>query len=330
MVALIQEQSSDFLVRFLQSIAEELKAQSGFNLREEVFFPLRYDRDRPKTVQHKYIAQKLMPKDSRLGDGYYWGSISTTSQNVARSIAGQYSQEMKEDGVDLDILLQGKPGQRGTWEIAYDWLWDCKYPRWLNDNYWNHLICKAKTYSDWIQFSEEDNSCTATDSRNSVMSKGPALERLSRENRSKPSTIVKNQHLFMQIDLEYRDRQLLLLNRSEQGKLVISPSSGYGLNTRMNAAPLQLPQKEAFAYTSEQYFKFKKKGIEEFLAIVLPTQLDMQNFLPDPEQELIPELTNHRFELIFSELEKQRDWHIFYQAFQVRSQKSKKQKSRTD
>ena len=330
MVTFIDAKLNNLPDRFLQIISEELKSQSGYNLREEVFFPLRYDRNQPQTVQHKYIAQKFMPKDSRLGDGYYWGSIGTTSQNVVRSLAEQYTGEMEGDGVDLDTLLKGERGKRGTWTIAYDWLWNCKYPRWLNDYYWQYLKDKVNTDSNWIEFREISKPVSPDYLVSKGMVKGPDLN--SPPPVIKPASLIpKNQQLSMEIKLEERDRQLLLFNSSAEGKVVICPSFGYGLHTRINGVLVQLPQDDAWARQSDQDFKFKKKGIEEFLAVVLPTPLDMENFLPEPEEEVIPELTNHRFELIFAELEKQQDWHIFHQTFQVRSQKNKShKKSKSD
>ena len=318
MVTLIDVKLNNLPSRFLQVISEELKSQSGYNLREEVFFPLRYDRDQPQTVQHKYIAQKFMTKDPRLGDGYYWGSIGTTSQNVVRSLSEQYTEEIERDGVDLDTLLKGERGKRGTWTIAYDWLWNCKYPRWLNDYYWQYLIDKANTDSYWIEFHEKGYDQLAISPGKNIG--GPYLN-VPISIVDKLSIIPRNKPLLMQVNLGYSDPQLLLFNKSEQGKLVICPSFGYGLNTRMNSASVEFPQKDSWAYQSQQYFQFKKKGIEEFIAVVLPTPLDMDNFLPEPEEEVIPELTNQRFELVFTELERQQDCPIFYQVFEVRSQK---------
>jgi hypothetical protein len=139
--------------KFLNDVAVELKTQPvpRFNLREEVFFPLRYDKNRPVTFQQVQIAQE-MSQDSRLGKGDYATSIGTTAQNVVLAMVNIYKEEMEKDGVNVDILLNGHQGQRGSWREVYYWLWNHKYLRCLDENGWKILQNKAKSNCPWIQF----------------------------------------------------------------------------------------------------------------------------------------------------------------------------------
>ncbi|MFB2974172.1 hypothetical protein ACE1CD_34850 [Aerosakkonema sp. BLCC-F183] len=294
-------------VKFLNEIAGELKTQSGFNLREEVFFPLRYDKNCPLTVQHQQIAQELMPKDSRLGKGDYATSIGTTSQNVVLAMVNLYKEEMEKDGVNLDILINGQKGQKGTWREAYYWLWNHKYLRWLDANSWEILQAKAKYSANWLQFFTEDEA-------NKIgLNRGAYLELPPPE---MPPNIPVNKKLWMAIDLEYPNYQLLLFNRSKQGTVLYCPSFGYAIDAIMDKPPFLLPQKYSWAGKTGQKFIFKETGKEEFLAIVLENSLHL-SWLTPKREEALPEWNVERIKELFEELEKQSNWQVFYQSFEV-------------
>lgn len=310
-------------VNFLNDIAGELNSQSGFNDREQLFFPLRFDKNRPVAVQHKEIAEKLMPKDPSLGDVNYANSIGTTVQNVVsamvgrlqtehkKEIAGLYEAEMRADGVDIDSLLKREPGERGSWEVAYHWLWNHKYVRWLDENGWEILQQKAKSPPYWLQFlTKEEMASVQRGTRSLILPPAPpAVQKI------KP-TIPAEQSLWMVIDLEFNNSQLLLLNRSQDGQSLLCPSSAYAPNSIMEKPPILLPQKDAWADYSEEKFMFGEAGKEEFLAIALEKPVSLPWLIPREEEDLT-EWNAERLKELFEQLEQQDNWQVFYQSFEV-------------
>jgi len=306
-------------VNFINDIAVELKSQPGFNDREQLFFPLRFDKNRPVATQHKEIAEKLMPKYPSLCDVNYANSIGTTVQNVVsamvgrlqtehkKEIAGLYEAEMRADGVDIDSLLKREPGERGSWEVAYHWLWNHKYVRWLDENGWEILQQKAKSPDNWIKFLTKEEEAMLGANRGAYLELPPPKITL---------TIPAKQRLLMAIYLEYPNYQLLLFNRSEQGTVLHCPSFGYALNPIMDKPPLVLPQQDSWANKTEQKFIFQQTGKEEFLAIVLEKHLIL-DWLTPQRQDALPKCNAERIKELFDQLGQQGNWHVFYQSFEV-------------
>jgi hypothetical protein len=110
---------------------------------------------------------------------------------------------------------------------------------------------------------------------------------------------------------------LLLLNRSQQGQILLCPSSAYAPNAIVEKSPIWLPQKDAWAGDSEEKFVFGEVGKEEFLAIVLEKPLSLPWLTPH-EDEALPEWNAERMKELFEQLEKQGNWQVFYQSFEVR------------
>ncbi|MBW4682631.1 MAG: hypothetical protein KME19_21435 [Microcoleus vaginatus WJT46-NPBG5] len=298
-------------VKFLNNIAAELKKQPGFLIREEVFFPLRYDKNRPVTVQDRQIAEEWMPKDSRLGKGDYATSIGTTSQNVRRAITNQYKEEMEKDGVNVALLLNGQQGQRGTWREAYSWLWNYKYLRWLEAHSWEILQSKAKSPANWLQFLTEEEMVAAQRKGLIIPPPPPSVKKVT-------PTVPANQSLWMVIDLALQNYQLLLLSGSQQKQCLLCPSSAYAPNSIIEKSPILLPQKHSWAAQDEnkQNFMFEEAGKEEFLAIALEKPLSLPWLTPH-EEEALPEWNAERIKELFDELEQQENWKVFYQSFEV-------------
>lgn len=305
---------------FLNKIAEELKTPPGLNIREEVFFPLRYAKNRPVTVQHTTIARDDMPKDDRLGKGDYVTSIGTTSQNVVQAMVNKYKEEMAKDEVNIDILVNGQQGQRGTWREVYKWLWEQKYPRWLEAHSWDILREKATSPANWIGFlTEEDKEKVVAGEK--VLGGGFRGAYLDLPPAPEPEPeitpiIPANKRLLMQIDLEYPQYQLLLFNRSEAGTVLYCPSFGYAPQPIIEKPPVVLPQRDSWAGETKQNFLFKDKGQEEFLAIVLAKPLNLP-WLAASKQEGIPKWNGQRILEVFNHLEQSGEWQVFYQSFEV-------------
>ena len=306
-------------VNFINDIAVELKSQPGFNDTEQLFFPLRFDKNRPFATQHKEIAEKLMPKDPSLGGGNYVSSIGTTVQNVVsamvgrlqtehkKEIAGLYEAEMRADKVDIDSLLKRKPGAKGSWEVVYHWLWNHKYVQWLDENGWEILQQKAKSPDNWLQFLTKEEEAMLGANRGAYLELPPPKIR---------PTIPAKQGLLMAIYLEYPNYQLLLFNRSEQGTVLYCPSFGYALNPIMGKPPLLLPQQDSWANNTKQNFIFQETGKEEFLAIVLEKHLNL-DWLTPQRLDALPKCNAERIKELFDKLGQQENWHVFYQSFEV-------------
>lgn len=314
--------------KFLDDIALELKTQPGFNEVEQLFFPLRFNKNIPTLYKHKYIAEKMMrPEASNLPIDFYSKSIGTTMQNIISamvgrsakkylprtaanketnkpSIKGLYEADMRADGIDIDSLLTTKPGEKGSWEVVYHWLWNHKYLRWLEENGWDILQKKAKSPSNWLQFLEM-----------SALQAGTKAPSLRLPAKIKP-TIPANEELWMAIYIEFTNYQLLLFNRSKQGKLLLCSSFGYAENATIEKSPFLLPKSDSLAGKTEQKFIFKEMGEEEFLAIALEKPLSLPWLIPS-EEEPLPEWNAKRMKELFDCMEKQNNWQIFYQSFEV-------------
>lgn len=308
-------------VKFLNDIAAELKTQPGFNDVEQLFFPLRFDKNRPTLYKHTDIAEKLMrPEGSTLPVKFYSTSIGTTVQNVVsamvgrletqhkKEIKGLYEAEMKADGVDVDNLLNREPGERGTWEVVYHWLWNHKYLRWLGLHSWEILHEKAKLIPNWLQFLTEEKIAQIGKNRGAYLELPPPSEM--------PQTIPANKRLWMAVNLEYPNYQLLLFNRSKQGTVLYCPSFGYALNSIIDKPPFLLPKNDSWAGKTRQNFIFKETGKEEFLAIVLEKYLHL-DWLSPKREEALPEWNAKRIKELFEQLEEQNNWQVFYQTFEV-------------
>lgn len=323
--------------KFLNEIARELKGQPKFNEVEQLFFPLRFDKNRPTLYKHTDIAENLMrPEDSKLPLDFYSKSINTNVQNIVNimigrlektyqprtakeetikpAIKGLYEAEMRADGVDVDSLLNKKKGEKGNWEVVYNWLWDHKYPRWLDQNYWSILQERAKTVSNGIQFKTEAEMESLLN-----LNKAPKLpNRPPSSLKGVKQEILANQPLWMAIDFEYQNYQLLLLNRSQQGQCLLCPSSAYAPNPIIDKPPLLLPQKNSWAELDEnkERFTFTELGTEEFLAIVLEKPLNLP-WLTPKQEEALPEWNAERIKELFEQLAQQDNWQVFYQSFEV-------------
>ena len=321
--------------KFINQILTELKkTQHGLNDVEEKFFPLRFDKNRPTLFTHKEIAEKLMLPDNITDKTFYSKSIGTTVQNILNVIVGRlektykprkgeketnkpaikgiYAEEMRNDGIDVDSLLNKKPGQKGTWQVAYEWLWNYKYPRWLEANSWQILQEKATSPLDWIKFLTKEEAPSVH-----IGNKGLILPPPPPSVQKTNPTIPAKQSLWMAINFQVHNHQLLLLNRSQDGQNLLCPSSAYAPSSIIEKPPIVLPQKDSWAGQDDSQTNFKfDLGKEEFLAIALEKPLNLPWLKPRGEEALIV-WNGERIKELFEELEKQNNWQVFYQSFDV-------------
>ena len=261
---------------------------------------------------HKEIA-KLMREDLVV---YCENKINQTIREVIEVVHKAYEEEMKADGVNTEALLNLKAGgtlkgkedeeshkKFSLWKEVYKWLWNHEYLRWVDINGWEILKKQAKTAPDWIQFlTEQEMASVGVGTR--------ALKPLSPRSSARKidPTIPINQPLSMRVDLAYPNYQMLLLYRSAETKYVLCPSLGYAPNA-VNQPPMTLPQ-------NKERFTFEKLGKEEFLAIAVEKPVSLPWLIPR-EEEPLPEWNAERLKELFEQLEKQGNWQVFYQIFEV-------------
>ena len=123
----------------------------------------------------------------------------------------------------------------------------------------------------------------------------------------------------MAIDFQVNNHQLLLLNRSQDGQYLLYPSSAYAPSSIIEKPPILLPQKDSWAGQDEGQtnFIFDHLGKEEFLAIALEKPLNLPWLNPRREDEQLIEWNGKGIKELFEELEKQNNWQVFYQSFDV-------------
>jgi tetratricopeptide (TPR) repeat protein len=179
---------------------------------------------------------------------------------------------------------------------------------------WQILKKQAKSPPNWLQFlTEEEMASVQRGTRSLILPTPPPSVQKN------TLTIPANQSLWMVLDLEFHNSQLLLLNRSQHGQALLCPSSAYAPNHIIENPPILLPQKDALAGKSNEKFVFEEVGKEEFLAIVLEKPLSL-HWLTPREEEALPEWNAERIKELFEQLDKQDNWQVFYQSFEVSAQ----------
>ncbi|NJK69582.1 MAG: hypothetical protein HC941_26415 [Microcoleus sp. SU_5_3] len=257
---------------------------------------------------------------------YCENKINQTIRKVIEVVHKACEEEMKADGVNTEALLnlkaggtlQGKDDEEShkkfsPWKEVYKWLWDHKYLRWLDENGWQILQEKAKSPPNWLQFlTKEEMASVQRGTRSFVLPPPPPAVQKS------TPIIPVEKSLWMVIDLEFDNSQLLLLNRSQDGEFLLCPSSAYAPNPIVEKPPILLPQKDSWADRDESQtnFKFEKLVKEEFLAIALEKPLNLP-WLTPREDEALPEWNAERLKELFEHLERQGNWQVFYQCFEV-------------
>jgi len=175
-------------------------------------------------------------------------------------------------------------------------------PQAVQNKFWQILRSKAQDRPKWLQFSTAGEMGT----RKLIPPTPPENIR---------PRIPINQSLYMVIDLDFQNHQLLFLTRSQQEQRLLCPSSAYAPNPIIDESPLVLPQKDAWADEDKQ-FRFDEVGKEEFIAILLEQPLNLPWLIP-PSDEGFIEWNNRRIKELFVQLRQQSNWQVFYQSFQV-------------
>ncbi len=292
--------------KFLEYIKAKLKEkrttrQPTFRMKEEVFFELRYDPERPLDYPDIRIAKELMPEDRRLSKENYYSAIGTTSGNVRKTIKGIYQKEMEADGLSFH---KRKKGEDGAWQPIYNWLWNYKFPRWQVDKYWQLLQQKVKDFNfEWIRF-VPPTEILETDRMMKASSSQPIKSKI-------PQKIPVNQQLLMSVDLPNKDSYLLLLNRGLNSRFFVCPSA-VAADNHIVKTPIFLPLKGS----ELDRIEFSDMGKEEYLAIVLDRPLEVE-WLQLNEEDPFPSCEPDRMMELWQQLEGRTDWRVYYEAFEV-------------
>lgn len=313
--------------KFLQEIAGQV---FGDSLTEEkACFLRRFDPQyHPENVTDKKLSRNkniaALIKDDLKGGYCGDQKFGETIRNALKYICKKYEYEMKKDEVKIEKIFACGPGgilksaegedsskKFSPWKVVYHWVWNQKYLRWIDENGWQILQEKANPNPNWLQFLTEEKKADLLG-----VDRGPYLELPPPPPPEITPTITANQSLWMAIDLEYPNYQLLLLNRSKTGRLLLCPSFGYALNPIIVRPPILLPQKDSWAGQKKKNFIFRETGKEEFLAIVLETPLNLAWLTPQ-RQDCLPECNAERIKELFEQLEQQGNWQVFYQNFEV-------------
>ncbi len=274
-------------IDFLEDIAANIFPETASEV-QKLCFRLRFDPDKEK-LEHPEIA-KLMKK--QLNGGFSEASINPTVQEVIKKIKDKFGAQMQADGIDLAKLTpgRGKP-KESPWKIVYRWF----RMKWI----WQSLVEKADKHCEWIYFLNPENHL-------GIVIPPP---------RQKRQLQVKAAY-SMRIDLQHSSRNLLLLNQGWTTKYVLTPSIAFAPKCQLNGKPMWIPQHGSILQEYKKGIEFDTPGKEEFVGIVLDDDLDF-DWLDLREDNPAPTWDETRLSQLWSYLERQENWQVFYQSFEV-------------
>ncbi|MGD1702811.1 hypothetical protein [Dapis sp. BLCC M229] len=285
--------------KFISDIAGELfEKENGQETDNEVLFRLRFSRDNYE-LPNQTINQLMIDKSRLITD------IQRRIRKCMKDLKEKYSQEILADigEENCQRLTDSEPGQKEIWKIAYKWLWNDKFLRWVETNFWSCLEKRAKNNLDWINL-QDDTEMAMVERLNIPKVKAKKTLKVSVE---KPYWVL--------IDLPEYEGYFLLLNQGVVSRCIVCPSWAFALDYQLEKIRL-LPQKESLAYEEECRFTFNEIGKEKFVAIALEKPLNLAWLKPN-EEEVAPDLTPERMQELWQELEKQNNWRVYSQQVEV-------------
>ncbi len=274
--------------------------------REQVCFPLRFH---PHNWQltHRDIAAKMKENPDLKGE--FGTSIDTTIKNVVADIVQQYRTEMEADKVNLEDVLRSPRGTKfSPWGEVYQWLWEFQFPRWQMDYIWHSWKEKAVRKDDWIWFSQPGEEI------HKAMKVPPKKEQ---------PKIKVDTPLYLNLNLKYPNRYLLLLNRGldTNTNYVVCPSQAFAPQFQLSEDIILMPQERAML----QEIEFDAAGKEEYLAIVTDSSLIGSStpeeasfsWLVPREEDPAPSWDAGGLLQLWNQLESTGSWQVFYRCFDV-------------
>lgn len=296
-----QEGSDEQLFR--EEISKILYPQGNYKIEKDCFEVFYNKENEGKSTEN---FRRLLNKKKSINE-----SISSTTRvsqlrtDITKKIKQTFEGEMKADIQERIELIPGRRGhpEKGNapHEVASDWLWNYKYPRWLVDRGLQSLIAGADQSSEWIDFFKSIDIDIDIDSSNRGLQGNP------RPQPSQP-TIDLNKSYLMSIKLPKSEGYFLLLNRGFFTRLFLCPSQDYAPNTKIDKEEMSIPQEDA---QCRDIF-FDEIGKEEFIGIWVNKDLK----LPWGQEESSPECTPERINHLLAEL-KASQCQVFYKSFNV-------------
>ncbi|MBD2432473.1 hypothetical protein CEN44_13775 [Fischerella muscicola CCMEE 5323] len=242
----------------------------------------------------------------------YASGINQHIKEVIEKIYRGFRDELAQDGITEQQLglgnQKGNPGRKTSdikspWQIAYEWLWDIKYSRWLQDYIWENWKQRAQTNVEWIQFCDRSVE---------YASKGMKIPQ------ALPKEIIPiNTPLSLKINLDNPGSYLLLFNRGldAQGnttKYLVTPSQAFAPSYQLMEKSTLIPLQNAMC----EDIQFDSVGKEEYIGIVIDKALNLPWLNPNPENPVL-EWQGKHLEQVWEQLHAQDNWRVFYRDFNV-------------
>lgn len=259
------------------------------------------------SLRHTEIGKQL---SSTIG-GDCESGINEYIKQVIKKINLCFRDELAQDHVTENMLgisatktTQGRKSakQGSPWQVAYQWLWQFKYPRWQQDYIWDSWKQSAHNNSDWIQFNLHSAS---------------ASKALKVPQPKTQGQLPIDTPLTLEINLDSPGSYLLLFNRGFDNhgyttQYLITPSQAFAPNYQLAEKITLMPQKNAIC----EDIQFDAVGKEEYLAILVDQPLDLPWLTPDPAHPALQWQGQHLAQ-VWEHLQHTDNWRVFYRDFDV-------------
>jgi hypothetical protein len=278
----------------------------------------------PPELQYRTFVERFNPNNyslksieiakvlSQIHKQDYESGINQYIKEVIKKIYRAFPEELAQDGITEQELGLGNqkraPGRKKSdtktpWQIAYQWLWETKYYRWLQDYIWNDWQQRATHNVEWIEF---------CDAPSEYASKGMKIPQpLPKE------SLPINTPLSLKINLDNSGSYILLFNRglNAQGnitKYLVTPSQAFAPNYQLMEKSTLIPLQDALC----DDIHFDTVGKEEYIGIVIDKALNLPWLNPDPENPVV-EWQGKHLEQVWEQLQAEDNWRVFYRDFNV-------------
>lgn len=265
-------------------------------------------------IKNIEIGRHLEKKHGHESCGTYSERINQHMPQIIRKTYNAFADELNADDIFPKHLgldgnaVRGNPGTKRNrpWEVIWNWLWQTKYPLWVEDFIWNKWCKESREDQDWIQLcvTEEFNP------RGFKFNNLPEPE----------SPVPVNTPITLKINIDHPGEYLILLNRgsAKNGtttKNLIAPSCGIPQYQLVEPGTLL-----TYDQKNEIDFHFDAEGKEEYLGILIKESLDI-DWLKKPASDEPLEWQGEHLEEIWNSIHNKNSCQIFYRNFEVVSTK---------
>jgi hypothetical protein len=281
---------------YLQYISREIFPGNAHPEFQYGTFIERFDPDRYQ-IRSRDLAEKLSHTEGK----DYVSGVNQHIKEVIKKIDRIFRDELERDGITEQ--QQGHRGakradEQSPWQKYYQWLWEIKYDRWLQEYIWESWKKTAETNIVWMEFC--DRYCPK------AMTIPQALPK---------QTIPVNTPLNLKINLD-SPGYLLLFNRGvdelgNQTKYLVTPSQAFAPSYQLMENSILLPLEDAMSHNID----FNAVGKEEYIGIVIDKALDLPWLNPSPEQPVL-EWQGKHLEQVWQQLHGNKS-RVFYRDFNI-------------